>query len=86
VAGISDPFGTTSEETGSGVEIGCAAHYLVTQAGTGGSVFYGNLDASPVGDWQLSFSDDARPLFESGDLDDVLLVISWTGQAPTWAS
>ena len=44
------------------------------------------IGAGPVGDWQLSFSDDARTLFESGDLDDVLLVISWAGQAPLWAS
>ena len=41
-------IGTTSEETGSGVEIGDAAHYLVTQAGTAGSVFHGNLDISRV--------------------------------------
>ena len=39
---------TTSRETGSGVEIGDAAHYLVTQAGTAGSVFYGNLDVTRV--------------------------------------
>jgi hypothetical protein len=41
-------IGTTSEETGSGVEIGDAAHYLVTQAGTADSVYYGNLEASRV--------------------------------------
>jgi pimeloyl-ACP methyl ester carboxylesterase len=41
-------IGTTSRETGSGVEIGDAAHYLVTQAGTAGSVFYGNLDVNRV--------------------------------------
>jgi pimeloyl-ACP methyl ester carboxylesterase len=41
-------IGTTSRETGSGVEIGDAAHYLVTQAGTAGSVFYGNLDVTRV--------------------------------------
>lgn len=39
-------IGTTSRETGSGVEIGDAAHYLVTQAGTVDSVFYGNLDVN----------------------------------------
>ena len=39
---------TTSQETGSGVEIGDAAHYLVTQAGTASSVFYGNLDVTRV--------------------------------------
>ena len=41
-------IGTTSQETGSGVEIGDAAHYLVTQAGTASSVFYGNLDVTRV--------------------------------------
>jgi hypothetical protein len=41
-------IGTTSRETGSGVEIGDAAHYMVTQAGTAGSVFYGNLDVNRV--------------------------------------
>lgn len=39
---------TTSEETGSGIEIGDAAHYLVTEAGTAGSAFYGNLDTNRV--------------------------------------
>ena len=41
-------IGTTSEETGSGVEIGDAAHYLLARAGTPGSVFYGNLDVNRV--------------------------------------
>jgi hypothetical protein len=41
-------IGTTSLTTGSGVEIGDAAHYLVTQAGTAGSLFYGNLDVNRV--------------------------------------
>jgi pimeloyl-ACP methyl ester carboxylesterase len=41
-------IGTTSQTTGSGVEIGDAAHYLVTQAGTAGSAFYGNLDVTRV--------------------------------------
>ena len=39
---------------------------------------------SPSGDWQLSFGADAAALFSSGSLDDVLLVVSWTGQAPAW--
>jgi hypothetical protein len=46
------------------------------------SALYGS---SPVGDWQLSFGSDAAPLLASGELDDVLLVVSWTGQAPQWA-
>lgn len=41
---------------------------------------------SPNGDWQLGFGEDAAALFESGRLDDIQLVISWTGQAPAWTS
>ncbi|MFI9381427.1 hypothetical protein [Kutzneria sp. NPDC052558] len=40
--------------------------------------------ADPAGDWQLSFGADAAVLFGSGGLDDVLLVVSWTGQSPAW--
>jgi hypothetical protein len=39
---------------------------------------------SPSGDWRLSFGSDAQALFGAGGLDDILLVISWSGQAPVW--
>jgi hypothetical protein len=47
------------------------------------SALYGT---TPAGDWQLSFGSDAAALFASGGLDDILLIISWTGQASAWAS
>ncbi|MEV0220414.1 neuraminidase-like domain-containing protein [Streptomyces sp. NPDC050704] len=40
---------------------------------------------SPVGDWQITFGSDAAALFASGELDDIVLVVSWTGQSPLWA-
>ncbi|MFI9581331.1 hypothetical protein ACIHCQ_05695 [Streptomyces sp. NPDC052236] len=43
------------------------------------------LGTSPAGDWQLSFGSEASALFDSGALDDILLVLSWTGQGPAWA-
>lgn len=39
---------------------------------------------SPTGDWTLSFDASADQMFQQGLLTDVLLIISWTGQAPTW--
>ena len=39
---------------------------------------------SPTGDWTLSFDATADSLFQQGLLSDVLLIISWTGQAPAW--
>lgn len=41
---------------------------------------------SPRGDWLLGFGEDAAALFDSGKLDDIQLVISWTGQGPAWTS
>jgi hypothetical protein len=40
----------------------------------------------PVAGWSLEFDQTAEPLFTSGNLTDILLVISWTGQAPPWPS
>lgn len=72
----------------------------LTQNGTGGaatatagiaSTRRGNATAwlgltgrSPAGDWQLTVGSAADPLFKSAQLDDILLVISWTGQSPVW--
>jgi hypothetical protein len=39
---------------------------------------------SPAGDWQLGFTADADPLFASGALEDVVLVVSWAGRSPAW--
>ncbi|MEU2614197.1 neuraminidase-like domain-containing protein [Micromonospora sp. NPDC007271] len=43
----------------------------------------GLLGASPVGEWQLTVRNDA--LFNGGGgLQDVLIIVGWTGQAPAW--
>jgi hypothetical protein len=39
---------------------------------------------APAGNWQLTFDADAAVLFDAETLDDIVLVISWTGQAPVW--
>jgi hypothetical protein len=39
---------------------------------------------NPAGDWQLTFGADAAALLDAEALDDIVLVISWTGQAPAW--
>ncbi|MFJ4835867.1 hypothetical protein ACIP79_39115 [Streptomyces sp. NPDC088747] len=44
----------------------------------------GFLGTGPAGEWQLGFDAGARALFDSGTLDDILLVVSWKGEAPAW--
>lgn len=38
----------------------------------------------PSGDWRLSFGPEAAALFTEQVLDDVVFVVSWTGQGPAW--
>ena len=40
--------------------------------------------SSPVGDWQLGFGPEVAALFQSGQLTDILFVLTWTGQGPAW--
>jgi hypothetical protein len=42
--------------------------------------------SSPVGDWALSFDSTGSQLFQQGLLSDLLLIVSWTGQAPAWST
>jgi hypothetical protein len=44
------------------------------------------LPKNPVGRWTLQFADDqiTRDLFGRGRLDDILLVITFTGRGPEW--
>ncbi|MGN9909000.1 hypothetical protein ACTMTJ_15760 [Phytohabitans sp. LJ34] len=39
---------------------------------------------SPAGEWRLAFGADAAGLFTGGRLDDITLVVSWTGRGPAW--
>lgn len=38
----------------------------------------------PTGKWQLSLDATADPLFTDGQLEDLLLIVSWQGQSPAW--
>jgi hypothetical protein len=42
------------------------------------------LVIDPTGSWQLSLDATADPLFKSGQISDVLFMISWQGQASAW--
>jgi hypothetical protein len=41
-------------------------------------------DGSPVGDWTLSFDAGADTLFDGQHLDDIVLIVGWSGDAPAW--
>ena len=44
------------------------------------------IGKSPIGTWQLAFpkTDEVVGRFERGELEDILLVISYEGQLPAW--
>ena len=42
------------------------------------------LGIDPTGSWRISLDTSANPLFTSGQLNDLLLIVSWHGRAPAW--
>ena len=44
------------------------------------------LGGEPVGNWRLDLSPspNARAAFESGEMDDVLLLLTLSGRRPAW--
>jgi hypothetical protein len=42
------------------------------------------VGSDPTGEWRLRFGADGNALLDSGALDDILLVVSWSGQSPAW--
>jgi hypothetical protein len=75
------------------VTIGHAGYTATpTTDGTGtastrrGGNWAANLESTPTtGDWTISFAPaDGQDLFGSAGLDDIVLAISWSGQAPVW--
>ncbi|WP_405598138.1 neuraminidase-like domain-containing protein [Streptomyces sp. NBC_00081] len=59
---------------------------ISTRRGNAGSWMSSFTGKKPVGEWELSLPDTeaVRARFASGDLDDVLLVVSYTGRPPDW--
>ena len=41
---------------------------------------------SPIGKWEVAFDDQARPLFERGQIEDIPFVITYSGQLPRRAA
>ncbi len=44
------------------------------------------LGRNPVGDWQITVDGAASALFDNHQVDDILLVVSWSGDLPAWPS
>ena len=73
---------TLSHGTASGTAVTDSGGIASTRRGAAG--WHALTGTSPAGDWTLSFDASAGPLFQQGLLGDLLLIISWTGQAPAW--
>ena len=41
-------------------------------------------EIDPTGSWRISLDASADPMFASGQLNDLLFIISWHGRAPAW--
>jgi len=59
---------------------------ISTRRGKAGS--WSMIGKSPIGDWELALPDtpEIRQLFKDERIEDILLVISYTGRTPEWPS
>ncbi|MDN3249779.1 MULTISPECIES: neuraminidase-like domain-containing protein [unclassified Streptomyces] len=59
---------------------------ISTRRGNAGSWMSSFTGRKPVGEWELSLPDTeaVRARFVAGDMDDVLLVVSYSGRPPDW--
>ena len=63
---------------------------VATTDGTGlagtrrGAADWANITSSPAGDWQITLDATGGALIDAGAVTDVLLDITWSGQAPLW--
>ena len=63
---------------------------VATTDGTGlagtrrGAADWANITSSPAGDWQITLDAAGGALINAGTVTDVLLDITWSGQAPLW--
>jgi len=49
-----------------------------------GAADWANITSSPAGDWQITLDATGGALIDAGTVTDVLLDITWSGQAPLW--
>ena len=60
---------------------------ISTRRGNAGS-WMSMIGKAPIGDWELALLDtpETRQLFKDERIEDILLVISYTGRTPEWPS
>jgi hypothetical protein len=51
-----------------------------------GSEWEDMIGQSPAGSWELELGDEMRSRLESGDVEEVLLVITYSGRTSAWPS
>ena len=42
------------------------------------------IGAVPVGKWELAFDDDMEDVFQDHQIEDIVVVLTYSGFAPEW--
>jgi hypothetical protein len=76
-------FGVTLLRDGRGGQAQAAEGVISTRAANAPA--WGAIrDATPVGPWSLTVDDRAVALLDGGDIEDLMLIVGYEGQAPAW--
>jgi hypothetical protein len=85
VAASSDPLPPLTVTLGHANQSRIATTDTTGLAGTRrGATDWTNIGSSPAGDWQITLDTTGTGLIGAGTITDVLLDITWGGQAPLW--
>ena len=85
VAATPDPLPPVTVTLGHGNQSRVATTDATGLAGTRrGATDWTNIGSSPAGDWQITLDTTGTGLIEAATVTDVLLDITWGGQAPLW--
>jgi hypothetical protein len=57
---------------------------IISTRGASGANWVPLVGAEPVGEWELTFDPSAQGAFDDGEIEDVALVLSYSGRTPPW--
>jgi hypothetical protein len=67
-------------------EAGSSIEGVISTRRSNAGGFTALIGASPIGTWELALpnTDEIKTRFKNGEVDDILLVITYAGRTPAW--
>ena len=76
------------EQGNSRIEAGGATSVdgIISTRGGNGASWNSMKGGLPVGEWEVAIDEDTKEMFEEEKIDDILFVITYSGETPEWSA